>query len=246
MRQFFIIGHNPNKVSDAINYLQAGANALEPDIHFVNGAWYMGEGTTSTDLSLVDYLTALSLALRTTPALTPALIMFDTKNSTGNIPALFDCIQANFSAQFADTVITVTRSQAQEDEFTFFAPGATLLSPNRALGVDEHTEPDYVDSFFKTLNVPNYTYADGISILAPLLAGLFKGRIERAVALRDGGNSFKFVYSWTLDSPGDIEEFLNINPDGLITDSPAALKQIITTQYAEQYQIAQLGYNPFV
>jgi hypothetical protein len=245
MRQFFIIGHNPNKVSDAMNYLQAGANALEPDIHSINGTYYMGEGTTSTDLSLVDYLSGLGLALQTNLALTPALIMFDTKNSNGNIQSLFDCIQTNFSAQFPDTVITVTRSQAQEDEFTFFAPGATILSPNRALGVDEHTEPEYVDSFFKTLNVPNYTYADGISILAPLLAGLFKPRIERAVALRDGGNSFKFVYSWTLDSTGDITEFLDLNPDGLITDSPAALKEILINQYADKYELAQLGYNPF-
>jgi len=247
MRNFFIIGHNPNTISDAVNYLSAGANALEPDIHFVNGAYYMGEGTTSTDLSLVDYLTGLVTALQTNPALTPVLIMFDTKNSTGNIQSLFDCIQTNFSTLYPDTAIMVTRSQVQGDEFNFFAPGAgaATLSPNRALGIDEHTEPEYVDSFFKTLNTLNYTYADGISILAPLLAGFFKPRIERAVAMRDAGNSFKFVYSWTLDSTGDITEFLDLNPDGLITDSPAALKEILTTQYADKYELAPLGYNPF-
>jgi hypothetical protein len=245
MRQFFIIGHNPNTIADAVNYLQAGANALEPDIHSINGVYYMGEGTTSTDLSLVSYLQGLSLALQTTPALTPALIMFDTKNSDGNIPDLISCIQTNFSAQFTDTAIMVTRSQATEDEYVFFGPAAPILPPNMALGVDEHTEPEYVDSFFKSLNVSSYTYADGISILAPLLSILFKGRIERAVALRDAGNSFKLVYSWTLDSPSDIDMFLNLNPDGLITDNPASLKEIITTQFAQQYQLAQPGYNPF-
>lgn len=245
MRQFYIIGHNPNTVSDAINYLQSGANALEPDIHSINGEYYMGEGTTSTDLSLVNYLQKLSLALKVNTALTPALIMFDTKNSDGNIPYLFNCIQTNFTTQFPDTVIMVTRSQATEDEHVFFAPGATILSPNRALGVDEHTEPEYVDAFFKSLNVPNYTYADGISIQVPLLADLYKGRIKRAVAMRDAGGSFKLVYSWTIDSPSEITGFLNLNPDGLITDSPAALKQILTTQFSAQYQIAPVGYNPF-
>jgi hypothetical protein len=31
MRDFFIVGHNPNTVTDAMNYLRAGANAPEPD-----------------------------------------------------------------------------------------------------------------------------------------------------------------------------------------------------------------------
>jgi hypothetical protein len=197
MRQFFIIGHNPNKVADAINCLMAGANALEPDVHFTNGTYYMGEGTTSTDLSLAGYLQGLTLALNTNPALIPALIMFDTKNSNGSIPDLFNCIEINFSVQFKGTAIIVTRSQATEDDHVFFAPGALLLSPNRALGVDEHTEPEFVDSFFKSINAPSYTYADGISIQVPLLALIYKGRIKRAIAMRDAGNSFKLVYSWT-------------------------------------------------
>jgi len=245
MRQFFIIGHNPNTVADAINYIQAGANALEPDIHSINGEYFIGEGTTSTDLSLVNYLKSLSLALQTTPELTPALIMFDTKNSDGNIAELFDCIQTNFSNQFKDTAIMVTRSQAQQDEFFFFRPAATILPSNWAVGVDEHTDPLVADPFFKTLNIPSYTYADGISILAPLFGGLFKRNIEQAVAMRDAGNSFKLVYSWTLDSPVEIRSFLNFGPDGLITDSPAALKEIITNEFSQQYQLAQAGYNPF-
>ncbi len=245
MRQFFIIGHNPNKVADAINYLQAGANALEPDIHAVDGIYYMGEGTTSTDLSLANYLKGLSLAFQTNPALIPALIMFDTKNSDGNILELFDCIDTNFSNQFNGTCITVTRSLATEDEHVFFQAGASVLSPNRALGVDEHTEPEFTDAFFRSLNVPNYTYADGISIQIPLLADFFIGRIKRAVALRDGGNSFKLVYAWTLDLPFEINQFLNLDPDGLITDSPAALKEILTNNFSDRFQLAQVGYNPF-
>ncbi|WP_295676048.1 hypothetical protein [uncultured Mucilaginibacter sp.] len=171
--------------------------------------------------------------------------MFDTKNSNGNIAALFDCIEINFSGQFPDTLIMVTRSQAQGSEFTFFAPGATILSPNRALGIDEHTNPLDADAFFKALNVPNYTFADGISIQVPLLADIYKERIKQAIAIRDAGGSFKLVYSWTLDLQSEIIGFLKLNPDGLITDSPAALKGILTSQFSEQYQMAQVGYNPF-
>jgi hypothetical protein len=245
MRQFYIIGHNPNKVADAMNYLQGGANALEPDVHFVNGAYYMGEGTTSTDLSLADYLQGLSLALRGTPALIPALIMFDTKNSNGNILDLVSCIQQNFSNEYQDTVITITRSQATEDEHVFFSPAATALPANMAIGVDEHTSPEFLDTFFKSFGATNYTYADGISIQLPLLADIYLGRIKRAIAMRDQGNSFKLVYSWTLDIPDEIITFLRQGPDGLITDTPGALKQILTHFFADQYQLAQVGYNPF-
>ena len=242
MRQFFIIGHNPNRVVDAINYLQAGANAIEPDIHFVNGICYVGEGTTSTDLTLTDYLEGLSSILDIHTELIPSLITFDTKNSTGDIKALFENIQTNFSNKFKDTVIFVTRSQATEEEYVFFEPS---VPTKYALGIDEHTEPEFVDAFFKSMNVPNYTYADGISIQVPLLADLYLDRIKRAITMRDKGNSFKLVYSWTIDESYEIESFLKLNPDGLITDSPSNLKEIITTKFSTQYQIAKLGYNPF-
>ncbi|HXD93079.1 MAG TPA: hypothetical protein VNX01_07680 [Bacteroidia bacterium] len=242
MRNFFIIGHNPNTVADAMRYLQTGANALEPDVHFVNGDFYMGEGTTSTDLSLTMYLKGLTQQLVINPIYIPSLIMFDTKNSDGNIASMFECIQTNFSSQFNNTVIMITRSHATEDEHIFFSPMAGKLTANEGIGVDEHTNPKEADLFFKSLKVKNYTYADGISI--PVLSEIFWERIKNAVALRDTGSSFKMVYAWTLDHPMDIHSFLKLNPDGMITDSPAALKEILKS-YPDQYQLALLGYNPF-
>ena len=246
MRNFFIIGHNPNKVADAMNYLRSGANALEPDVHFTNGDFYMGEGTTSTDLLLSVYLQNLVLQLKIDPIYTPALTMFDTKNSDGSIVSMMNIIQTNFTSQFSSTAIIITRSQATEDEHVFFAPAAGLLPANWALGVDEHTEPDFTDAFFKSLNAPRYTYADGISIQLPLLTRIFWERIKRAIPMRDSGTAFKMVYSWTLDSDADIKSFLQINADGLITDNPAAIKQIITSApFSGQYSLAPVGYNPF-
>lgn len=244
MRNFFIIGHNPNTVADAIKYLQTGANALEPDVHFTNNNYYMGEGTTSTDLSLTDYLTGLSQQLSLNPALTPALIMFDTKNSNGNALDMLNCIRTNFSTKFNQTAIVITRSQATADEHLFFSPLTANLKPNEAIGVDEHTHPNDADIFFRSLTQKNYTYADGISIPLPLFNELFWERIKKAVAQRDANNSFKMVYAWTLDHPIDIHAFLKLNPDGMITDSPAALKEILKS-YPTQYQLAPLGYNPF-
>ncbi|HKC66913.1 MAG TPA: hypothetical protein VKG26_01690 [Bacteroidia bacterium] len=243
MRNFFIIGHNPNTVADAMQFLHAGANALEPDVHFTNNNFYMGEGTTSTDLSLTDYLTGLAQQLTLNPAFTPALIMFDTKNSTGPITDMLNCIRANYSAKFSQTVITITRSQITADEHLFFNPLTNKLNANEAIGVDEHTHPDDADIFFKSLNIKNYTYADGISVELPLLIDLFWARIKKAIALRDAGNSFKMVYTWTLDHPDAIHTFLKLNPDGMITDSPAALKDILKTY--PNFQLAPLGYNPF-
>lgn len=245
MRPFYIIGHNPNTVADAVNYLRAGANALEPDVHYTNGQYYMGEGTTSTDLALSSYLQGLCVAFTTDSSLVPALIMFDTKNSDGNILDLISCIQQNFSSKFNDTAISITRSLATEHEHVFFAPAAGSLFANWATGVDEHTEPEYTDAFFKSLGITTYTYADGISIQVPLLAEIYLPRIKRAVAMRDTGTSFKLVYAWTLDLQHEIETFLNLNPDGLITDSPASLKSIITGKFSAQYRLATPADNPF-
>ncbi|HXC04441.1 MAG TPA: hypothetical protein VNZ86_06790, partial [Bacteroidia bacterium] len=150
MRNFFIIGHNPNTVEEAVAYLKNGANALEPDIHFTNGDYYLGEGTTSTDLSLTAYLEGLSRELVANPALTPALIMFDTKNSTGKILDILNCVKANFTSRFTQTVIVITRSQATEEEHVFFAPASGELGSNFALGVDEYTHPEDVNSLFKS------------------------------------------------------------------------------------------------
>ena len=245
MRQFLIIGHNPNTVADALNYLRAGANALEPDIHNINGVYYMGEGTTSTDLSLDNYLIGLSNSLRANPTLVPVLIMFDIKNSNGNLTLLIDSIKKNFTAEFKDTVVSFTRSHAGADEHVFFEHGVPSVQPGIALGIDEHTDPEYTDAFFRSINVTNYTFADGISIQVPLLAYFFTARIKRAVAMRDKGNSFKMVYAWTLDHPGEIAAYLKLNPDGLITDNPAALKDILATKFAGKFEIAKPGYNPF-
>ncbi|MGZ4099704.1 MAG: hypothetical protein ACXVNM_12535, partial [Bacteroidia bacterium] len=239
MRNFFIIGHNPNTVANAINYLKEGANALEPDVHFTNGDYYLGEGTTSTDLSLATYLQGLTKELKVNPAYTPALIMFDTKNSNGSILDLLKCIQTNFSSQFSSTAILITRSQAQGDEHDFFSPAAGQLAVNAAVGVDEYTHPEEADAFFKSMNISNYTFADGLSIQVPLLIEFFWRKIKHAVELRDQGNSFKMVYTWTLDRPMDIHSFLKLNTDGMITDNPATLKEmLLSPQYSEQYKIA--------
>ncbi|MBF0456445.1 MAG: hypothetical protein HQK99_00940 [Nitrospirae bacterium] len=247
MRPFYIIGHNPNTVSDAMNYLRAGANAIEPDVHFTDGDFYMGEGTTSKDLSLADYLKGLTLQLRVSPSYVPALITFDTKNSTGNILAMLKCIQDNYSSQYEDTAILVTRSQATTDEHVFFQAATQATLPKKfAVGVDENTQPEYADVFYKSLEIKNYTYADGISIQLPLLSRIFWKRIEEAVSMRDKGDSFKMVYSWTLDLHDDIEAFLKLNVDGLITDSPGMLRKLIASDpFSKQYGLATVGDNPF-
>ena len=35
------------------------------------------------------------------------------------------------------------------------------------------------------------------------------------------------VYAWTLDTTIDIDSFLKLNTDGMITDSPGAVREIV-------------------
>jgi hypothetical protein len=50
-RKFYIIGHNPNYISQAQNALKNKANALEPDIVYKNGDFWVYD--SSDPLSLV-------------------------------------------------------------------------------------------------------------------------------------------------------------------------------------------------
>jgi len=46
-RPFYIVGHNPNKIIDAVTALSYGANALEPDITYASDGQYRCYDTSS-------------------------------------------------------------------------------------------------------------------------------------------------------------------------------------------------------
>ena len=93
-QKLYIIGHNPNTLSEAEEFLRAGANALEPDICYdpeKPERFFVSHGTIgahpfTAEHSLVAYLTGLrELLTNTSNNFNLALIAFDTKTPSFDI-----------------------------------------------------------------------------------------------------------------------------------------------------------------
>jgi hypothetical protein len=104
MRKFYIIAHNPDSVDEAINALQNKANALEPDIAFRDGQFWVYDPDVSGSWNnnvqnLGTYCNGLASFLienQNNANINLALIAWDLKNSEnsnfdfGNILQIID------------------------------------------------------------------------------------------------------------------------------------------------------------
>jgi PLAT/LH2 domain len=83
-RPFYVVGHNPNTISEVKDALNAGANAIEPDVNVFESdptkLCISHSGGDAGDPSLVQFLTDLHTVALQNPQL--ALIVFDCKPDT--------------------------------------------------------------------------------------------------------------------------------------------------------------------
>jgi glycerophosphoryl diester phosphodiesterase len=253
-RLFYLIGHNPNSVEAATRCLEAGANAIEPDVSHESGSFYVHERIPLVpswilrlfrkSLTLPEYLTGLATYLgQSGRASQLALIAFDLKPPYDyDVNELDALVQAGFGARFPKVPILFTVSDPENMAWLGnLTPGA---SP-RAVGVDEHATPDEVDAFFRTRPL-RYTYANGTSV--PLLSTTcFLGPVRRATALRANGPGpgFRLVYAWTVNGAHSMRAFLDSDVDGIITDKIEKLLGLLQAQYGGRYVLATADDNPF-
>lgn len=255
-RPFYLIGHNPNSVDAAARCLEAGANALEPDVCYEpkEDTFYVHERIPLVPtwilrlfrkhLTLQQYLAGLKTYLAQSGRESQlALIAFDLKPPYDyDVNTLGAVVHANFGVHFPKVAILATVSD----------PGAMAwlanLAPNetpRAVGVDDNATPEEVDAFLRTRPV-RYTYANGTSV--PLLpTTCYLGDIRKAVTLRASGSAqgFRLVYAWTVNSERSMRAFLDSDVDGLITDRIERLRDLLQTKYAATYALATADHNPF-
>ena len=253
-RRFYLIGHNPNSVAAAARCLEAGANALEPDVCWERDDFYVHERIPLVPawilrllrkrLTLRQYLAGLTTYLaRSGRGKQLALVAFDLKPPYRYALArLEELVHDTLGAEFPGTAILAT--VADVGAIPWLATlGAT--SARSGVGVDESATPEQVDGFFRGLPI-SYTYADGTSV--PLLpTTCWLGRIRRAIALRASGPGpgFRLVYAWTVNSTQSMAAFLDSGVDGMITDNIERLRALLQTGYAASYVLATADDNPF-
>jgi hypothetical protein len=247
-RPFFVIGHNPNTLNEAVQCLRDGANGLEPDVCYDadSNAFFVHEQLPLLPkfiskwiyggVPLVDYLAGLKEHLTNTPGANLALIALDLKQPyIYDINLLLGIVKTQFSADLPNVSILTTVSTPEGMKFL---ANTTSQRPKDLVGVDEYLGPDEVAGFFKTTGL-RYSYANGTS--APLISTtIYAKDIAQAITLRNAaaGTGPKLVYAWTVNSANSMRTYLDMDVDGLITDDISALVNLLKTDYGGRYVLA--------
>ena len=102
-----------------------------------------------------------------------------------------------------------------------------------------------MNDFFKNQGI-RHIYGYGFTgAIAGSTVTSFGVYIKYAIALRDKGpaNSFKLVYPWIVNSATSVKAFLAMGVDGMITDDPQKVKQVV--EASTTHRLAVIGDNPF-
>ena len=248
-RPFYLIGHNPNSVDEAIRCIRAGANAIEPDLYFKDGEFYVNEVIPFVSKIfppkkgpvLKDYLTDLKHALMADPSLQLALIMWDTKNMDQyNVNDLFAILRQYFINFFPQISVGVTTG----DKKYLQCFDTLIAETNQEIaGIDGMCTVDEARHYFESRGL-NYMYANGTGVpLWPTTLDRYKHQIMRAVTIRDHPQNhyLRWVYVYTVNNANHIREYLRLNLDGLNTDNVALVKSILQEdEFKNMYQLKDI------
>ena len=254
-RPFYVVGHNPNTIAAVNAALDAGANAIEPDVNVYDdrqndlciseaGVLDADEGGDSDAPSLAQFLDELHGIARKRPEL--ALVVFDCKPKVAT-PVLGATLLREIRNRLTfDTKLNVIISVSQQSESAIFDDIKKILGPREGLMIDEDNDPSAVASFFIDAGVENRCYGNGNKFQDALTSPNLRPSIELACGLRAGQNSFKFIYEWTNNDDERMREFIRTGVDGIITDEVTLLRNITEEdEFQPLIRLASRDDNPF-
>jgi len=263
-QKFYVIAHNPNTSDDAKTYLDAGVNALEPDVCFSSKSihpdhYYVSHSHVSSDPdshdfdhehSLANYMLGIKdLILRNNYNL--ALIWFDYKDSPeGDINTLLKIVHDNFTVydqKCANVAIMVSVAHLGDASFV---NGYDQSIANAGVAIDQDDNAVGVrDNFISALET-RFAYADGIMVGGSPI-GIFKSVMKAKVLQAQAKNpdqQFKMVHTWVLASDNSIRSYLDLHIDGIIVNVstvPTLISILQEPHFLPMYQLAANGYNPW-
>ena len=253
-RKFYIIGHNPNTLEEAEEFLAAGANALEPDVCFDASRperFYVSHGTIGSnpftpEHSLVSYLRGLEAMLADAgKGYDLALVAFDMKSPEFDINEFLGVVFDNFADRPACrgvAVLVTVGSLSHVGALNAYDQSR----PRVAVGIDGEGSPRGVEDAFRRGGQGRFAYANG-SLFTDVKFGLFKS-VMAAKWLQAAGESFRLVYTWVLKRESPLRSYLDLHIDGVIVDVetvPHLIEMLGGEHFRDSYELAQGGYDPF-
>jgi hypothetical protein len=265
-RPFYVVGHNPNKISDVVAALDAGANAVEPDVNVYEDhqdqICISEVGTLDTDKggdeeapALGVFLDQLHHVALQRPEL--ALVVFDCKPKVST-PELGARLLAEIRKRLTfDTELNIIISVSSLDHKAIFDKIKYGLGPREALMVDEENDPIAVSNFFTHAGVANQCYGNGVAAVfsAPTLSPHIRPSMEQACEARASAGRIKFIYVWSVSDLDKMREYIRIGVDGIIAgshpstfDAPTVAKLRAVSaeeEFAPLIRLATRGDYPF-
>ncbi len=238
-RPFYVVAHNPNKVSDVEAALLAGANALEPDVtkayvdpfhdSLPNDLPFLVDYDSSPpfrpgtlgDTHFVDWLRGVhGLALKYPNRL--ALITFDVKSSAAKAelgPIILKAIRENLN--FGGVRIPFVLSVGKTNDGALFDNILRSLGPDEGVQVDGQNDPAGVLLYFASRGyMGNIAVGDGgVDAELPLVPNDYWIDMDRAAFLRaKTGNPKVIPYLYTFAQAANQMKIIDGGADGIIPD----------------------------
>lgn len=253
-RPVYAIGHKCNDKYDVGLAIYSGCNAIECDLSY----------NDKRETMYVNHDKAEGFSLEAWLDDTKAVMdLYQTEFAL----IIFDCkFVSDLGAERSQTILANTReivrnkltsgnspinyifSISEYDNRSAFSEIYQSLRDNEGIAIDESSDPEKVESFFKEIQCKNAWYGNGI-----FAAGFKKvsDSIKRGVELRDDNGFIKKVYVWTLAKESSIREyFIDHKVDGVLVN-PQGLFKAVEEELQVIYQAKSLRFscredNPFV
>lgn len=265
-RPFYIFAHNPNTVHDAEVALQAGANALEPDVTVAEpdtanpscGSGVLVDWDSSSpnrdglcsDTRFVDWLKGVHDLAIQYPGL--ALIAFDIKSPAAKAvhgEEIWDAVHTYLNIDGVN--VNVIYSVGTQSDGGVFANILSKLGPREGVQIDAEDDPAGVVNYFP-ITTTNIGYGDGTAFQGPNLPRA----IDRAAFLRASAGYPKVVtYVYTLNHVTSMHSFIDSGVDGIIPDAfgvqasgdPTYISRLLNVVNEHpEIRVATRDDNPFV
>jgi len=266
-QKFYIVAHNPNTVKDAEAYLDAGVNALEPDVCFSSKSthpdhYYVSHSHVSSDPdshdfdqehSLANYMQGLANLLSSPEhkSYNLALIWFDYKDSPeGDINTLLKIVHDNFTVKSpicAGVAIMVSVAHISDASFV---NGYDQSIANAGVAIDQDDDCTGVCNNFVSALEKRFAYADGIMVGGSpigIYTSVMKAKVLQAQA-KSPDRQFKMIHTWVLASDNSLRSYLDLHIDGIIVNIstvPTLISILNEPHFQPMYQLATNGYNPW-
>lgn len=240
----WVIGHNPNTLDEVRNFLDAGANAIEPDVQVdqATGSVIVAHDAKPDSWTSLDvYLEGIRAIAQKDGRLT--MIVFDSKVSQ---PGAGQVLVDRVHKYLGGLGLTIAYSVSSRGMQSFFNSIIPILGPKEGVMVDEEPDVEGVVKDLEAMGSPRIAYGDGTHVnnAAPNI----HREMDAAVFRRSITGRPQFIETWVLADLSTIADYFRVGVDGIIVDQSTvrdAVALLTKGDLARTRRLANRSDNPF-